>query len=188
VIPCPQYATGRFPASAVAAGWIGSDYVITAPWFVPRLDLWPKDEKTLRAWKRDLRQGARTLATLGLRKMGHDFGYVEGKTPWLPELEAHIEHLGIARIVPANTVKLFDVDSLLEWGHEMRDGLYDVYAGLKHDKNGKPIWKGQDADADYEVGPGVIQCVYSQLRLDGHGVGFVYRFKPEALEALRIAV
>lgn len=179
------YFRGKFPAPLIAAEWSGADCIVTVPWHVPRCGEWPaEDSPAGHEWRRDLREGARQLSIMGLRASAarHDFGYDTLSAPYLPGLKPLIESVGFVRLVPKRG-KFFDVDSLFQWFHQMRDGIYDTWAGLKYDKNGKAIWLGQVADHDYH--PDFVQCQYNQLHSDGYGVKFVFRFREDIAEALQ---
>lgn len=167
-------------ARFAAARWEGRDYLVTVPWFIQRWPDWPQAGKAKNTFKANMRQGARAFSTLALRALPVDFGYVEGVRPWLPDLAPMLESVGVVRLVPKHVRKMFEEDSLIHWCHHLRDGVYDTFAGMKLDKNGSPIWLGQDADDNNK--PGFIPCQYNQLHAGGHGVVFVFRFKQEAVE------
>lgn len=191
VLPSGYFAKGQWAAPLIAARWEGEsgrDFIVTVPWYIPPLGEWPvQDTRSAawRAWKRNMRQGARALSTAALRSLGRDFGYIEGSRPWLPDLHPCLESMGIIRIVPKHQRKVFEEDSFFHWCHQMRDGLYDVWAGAMVQSDGKVKWLGQDADDNNRAG--FIPIQYNQLRINGHGVAFVFRFKAEAMEQLKLA-
>lgn len=178
----PEFNTGVLPAAAVAARWLGRDFVITVPWFIAP---WRDWSKTFVAgdYIRDMRQGARALSTLALSQLNADFGYVPGVVPYMPKLKAGLESVALARVIPPRGKK-FEEDSIIHWCHHMRDGLYDVWAGFKVKRDGKLDWQGQYEDDNNK--PGFIPCEYNQVHADGHGVAFVFRFKPEAFKTLQL--
>lgn len=175
--------TGRQSELAVAARWMGQDYVITRAVYLPPWRDWPPDGPALRAFFAKWRRGTHEVCMAALQDIGFDFGYERGK-PWLPALEPYLESVGICRIVPPRG-KFFEKDSRVHWPHAVRDGMYDVWAGMKLDKNGNPIWLGQRADDDSNPDkPIAVPCQYNETRADGHGMALIYRFKAEFVEAL----
>jgi hypothetical protein len=175
------YHKGQLAAPLIAARWIGQDFLVTVPWYIKPWRDWPAGEVDMQRFVRDMRQGARVLSTLALRSIhsDEDFGFDIQTRPWLPGLKPHLESLALVRIVPERG-KFFEEDSNIHWGHHMRDGQYDVFAGMKLDKNKRPIWLGQDADDNNK--DGFVPFQYNQIRADGHGVAFVFRFKREFVE------
>lgn len=177
--------TGIGQEPFVAARWLGQDYVITRAIFIPGWRDWP-DSADYRSM---MRQSSRALCTRALRDIGFDFGYEARMTPWLPKLKPYIERVGVTRLVPTYVGKakkrkhrFFENDSLIHWCHHLRDGVYDVWAGMKLNKNGDPIWLGQDEDDDHK--PEFVPFQYNQAHADGYGIAYVFRFKIEFIEAL----
>jgi hypothetical protein len=180
------YFQGQLAAPFIATQWIGQDFVVTVPWYIQGWRDWPANARHMDLWVRDMRQGARALSTLALRSIspGEDFGFDRQTTPWLPELKPRLESLAIVRIIPKSG-KFFEEDSMIHWGHHMRDGQYDVFAGMKRNKRNQPIWLGQDADDNNRQG--FVPFQYNQIHADGHGVAFVFRFKKEFVETRLLA-
>lgn len=166
---------------AVAARWVGQDYIVTRARFLPNPKEWPEGQ-----FKRQLiaewRSGTRFTCTRAIAAIGYDFGRKLPGTDWHPNLALYLESLGVVRLVPHSKNLFKGTDTHLEWAHAIRDGIYDVFAGMKLDKNGDPVWKGDIADD--EDRPDHIPIHYNQVVSDGHGVAMVYRFRREFIEAL----
>lgn len=172
--------TGVDRELAVAARWLGQDYIVTRAVYLRPWRDWPEQGEDLSRFRAEWRQGSRFMATGALRDIGFDFGF-SPRQQWLPKLKPYLESVGVVRIFPPRGKK-FEEDSLLHWAHHVRDGIYDVWAGCKFDKNGKAIWLGQDEDDNNAEG--FVPCQYSQIKADGNGIAMVYRFKPEFVAAL----
>lgn len=165
---------------AIAARWVGQDYIVTRARFLANPKDWPDGrfkDQLVAEW----RQGTRFTCIRAIEKIGFDFGKARG-VDWHPLLAQCLESLGVVRLVPHQKSLFKGTDTHLEWAHAIRDGVYDVFAGMKPDKNGDPVWKGDIADD--EDRPDHIPIHYNQIVSDGHGVAMVYRFKPQFLEAL----
>lgn len=172
----------RGKARFVATRWVGQDYLVTVATYLKPWYEWPEKSRDLNAFNAAVRHGTREACTHALRGLGIDFGFRERLMPWCPLVQPHLESMGLVRLVPERQRKLFEEDGLIHWGHHMRDGMYDAWAGCKHDKKGRPVWQGQNADDNNKEG--FVPFAYNQLHSDGHGVTFVYRFKRASMEAL----
>lgn len=174
--------TGLPSELAVATRWVGQDFIITRARYLQPWRLWPADGVGLTRFRSDWREGTRVMSRGALMRIGFDFRGGNETLFHLPLLAHCLESVGIIRIVPKNGGRFFENDSLIHWGHHVRDGMYDVWAGYKLDKNGDQIWLGQDADNDQAEG--FIPCHYNQIKADGNGIAMVYRFKQAFVEAL----
>jgi len=177
--------TGIGKEPFVAARWMGQDYVVTRSIYIPGWRDWP-DSADYRSM---MRQSSRALCTRALRDIGYDFGYDARNAPWMPGLKPYLESVGVCRLVPTfvgaakkRKHKFFEDDSLIHWCHHLRDGVYDVWAGMKLNKNGDPIWLGQDEDDNNKAG--FVPCQYNQAHADGYGIAYVFRFRTEFVELL----
>lgn len=166
---------------AIAARWVGRDYVVTRAKYLEPWRLWPSDGRALSAFRSEWRSGTRTMGIGAINAIGFDFGR-RAADHWHPWLKPCLESVGIIRIVPKNGGRFFENDSMIHWGHHIRDGIYDVWAGAKLDKNGDLIWLGQDEDDDQD--PNFIPCHYNQIKADGNGVAMVFRFRQEFVDAM----
>lgn len=185
VLSTPFLDGGQFAAPLIATRWLGQDFVITVPWYIERLTEWPKSRVALRRFEKRMRTGAFAISLFALHKHGPalEFGFDKRRVPWLPGMKQHLESVAVVRLVPEEGWPFFESDSLLAWFHNMRDGVYDTWAGFSLDKNNKVVAHGQYEDNDYK--PDFVQIQYNQARADGHGVAFVFRFKAESLEQLK---
>lgn len=168
--------TGYASEPVIAVRWVGNDFVVTRAQYLQPWRDWP-DEPSFRArW----RSGARATSLVGIGALGFPFGATK-EQPWMPDLRPCLESVGVLRLVPPRG-RFFENDSMVHWSHHVRDGIYDVWAGMILDKNGDPVWLGQRADDDNKLG--FIPCQYNQVKADGHGIATVFRFRQEFVDAM----
>jgi len=152
----------------------GNELEITAPIMIKRWYDWPprgRDGKLTRM-VRYHRRGTHAACVEALRRLG--FESINGGMVGLLE---RVEAVGFVRIAPKVKKKFLDTDSAIHTLHHVRDGVFDSLVGMKLNKNGEPIWLGQDADD--EEGEDLVSCHYNQIEIGKEiGIRVLFYFKP----------
>jgi hypothetical protein len=150
---------------------LGDDLEVTIPIAIDRWRDWaPQGSPALTRMIRYHRRGTHVACAEVFRRLGYNI--VDGGVVGLKQ---QIDAIGCVRIGEER-----DRDSSNHELHFVRDGGHDVYAGMTRDKNGTPIWQGQNQDHENKrKDPDCVQCQYNQIEIDNQsGVRVVFRFKP----------
>jgi hypothetical protein len=178
----------------VACRWVGDDFVITVPEHLPPWRKWPPDKRIrvpgtgifiypFSAFKRYWRRSTYNHCVKAIMEFSGitDLRF-ERTTGRVIGLWERLSSMEIVRLAPER-LKLFDPDSLVHWGHHLRDGMQDVYAGYVTMKDQRRKWLGQDADN--EAHPLYRHVSYRQEKIPGDCYGHQFVFKFPKVEIVR---